>query len=218
MTVVWVVAVLLGLLFEFLFLPIRMEVCINSKKSYGYLRIFCFKKKLFPLLETANRKAKPEQSKPPEREKQDSGEGKQTVQKKRNKRNLSELIELLRLFLDPAPAFLQFVTRGVQIQKVRLIWRISSDDAAQTAILYGRACAAVVGLLPLLKRLFRLQIKQICVYPDFCNEEPAYLVSFRVQMRLYRPLLGAMRYLLAILKGKWKLANRSPASMREAKD
>lgn len=212
----WILFAILTLLASILFIPLRIDVYISSEKSSAYLRILFFKKKLFssdneekkPVKDNKKKSVKKNTSK-----RVSAGHAKAEGQQKeiKKKKNPHELIDTLRLFLDPAPKLLRFVFGGVKIQRLKFIWRISTEDASQTAILYGRACAAVSGILPLIKNIFNPEIKRIYLYPDFCTEETAYLVSFRIRTRLYRPAVGLFRYLIAIIKNKTKVANKTAA-------
>lgn len=209
MTVVlWVLAVLLGLLLLLLFCPIRLEVCINSKESFGRIHFLFFHKKLFP----SKKEAKQDSSSTPRRtgkKKQKKGFfSEENTASSKQKKGLSERIEMLRLFLDPAPELLRFVAGGIQIKKLRVIWRVSTEDAAETAILYGRACAAASGLLPILQNLFHPKIERIWIYPDFTHQTTAYLVSFQIRFRLYRILFGGIRYLGSVFKRKIQLTKK----------
>lgn len=214
LSILFAILTLLALL---LFIPLRIDISISSEKSFAYLRIFFFKKKLFSLDDEDKKtvkvnKKKSIKKKTPKRANAASVDA-ESKKKSEKKKDLHELIDTLRLFLDPAPKMLRFVFDGIKIQKLKFIWRISTEDASQTAILYGRACAAVSGILPIIKNIFNPEIKRIYLYPDFCNEKTAYLVSFRIKTRLYRPVVGLIKYLIAIIKNKIKLTNKTAASV-----
>ena len=214
----WILFTIFLLFAIMLFIPLRIDVSISSKKSSAYLRILFLEKKLFSSDDKDKKTIKVNKNKSIKKKtsKRVSAGGVEAESKQKEikkKKGPQELIDTLRLFLDPAPKLLRFVFGGVKIQRLKFIWRISTEDASQTAILYGRACAAVSGILPLIKNIFNPEIKRIYIYPDFCTEETAYLVSFRIRTRLYRPTVGLIRYLIAIIKNKTKVANKTVASV-----
>lgn len=214
----WILFIVLILLAFILFIPLRIDVSISSVKSSAYLKILFFKKKLFSSNDEKKKTVKINEKKSVKKKtsKRVSAGG---VEAEGNPKEIKkekgpqELIDTLRLFLNPAPKLLRFVFSGVKIQRLKFIWRISTEDASQTAILYGRACAAVSGILPLIKNIFSPEIKKIYIYPDFCNKETAYLISFRIRTRLYRPVVGLIKYLIAIIKNKTKVAKKTVASV-----
>ena len=57
--------------------------------------------------------------------------------------------------------------RGLRVDRLRLYAVIHSEDAAQTAIQYGAACAAVTGILPVLDSTLRIQKKDIQIDAGF---------------------------------------------------
>ena len=57
--------------------------------------------------------------------------------------------------------------RGLRVDLLRLYAVIHSEDAAQTAIQYGAACAAVTGILPVLDSTLRIQKKDIQIDAGF---------------------------------------------------
>lgn len=214
----WILFAISTLIALLLFIPLRIDVSISSEKSSTYLRILFFKKKLFSSNDEEKKTVKDNKKKSVKKKtskRVSAGRVKDEGQQKeiKRKKGPQELIDTLRLFLNPAPKLLRFVFGGVKIQRLKFIWRISTEDASQTAILYGRACAAVSGILPIIKEIFNPEIKRIYIYPDFCNEETAYLILFRIRTRLYRPVVGLIRYLIAIIKNKTKVSNKTVASV-----
>ena len=77
--------------------------------------------------------------------------------KAKNKLTVDALCQYAKLGLSACGALI----RGLRVDLLRLYAVIHSEDAAQTAIQYGAACAAVTGILPVLDSTLRIKKKDI---------------------------------------------------------
>lgn len=60
--------------------------------------------------------------------------------------------------------------RVIRIKKVQLVLPIAAEDAAQTAIQYGKMQAAVGSALGVLQNYFEIQIEKLQIIADFTGE------------------------------------------------
>ncbi len=185
--VILLVLCLLGAIPATVDVSLRMDAGFTAK-----LRLLGFSFSLFPPKEK-HPKQKHGKKKPQEEKKTSPDKRKETS----SGRDFAELLGALRSFLDPLPTFLRLLRRGIRIRKFRVIWRIATDDAADTAIAYGRACSLFYPVLAIVDGLFDLSIERIRIYPDFLHEESFYSVSFRVRIRVWRLIFGSVRYLVS---------------------
>lgn len=104
---------------------------------------------------------------------------------------LSEIAELLHLLFDVLYAFRQRLV----IERIYLRVYFGGDDAAQTAVNYGRAWAAVGALTPMLERCF--SIKERDVEPLYAPDRVK--TEFRGQIILTIRIGSAIALALSVL-------------------
>lgn len=76
--------------------------------------------------------------------------------------------------------------RSVRIRAVRLRCCVQEDDAAQTALAYGRLHTALAFAAAAVQQLFDVQVEQVSLYPDFTGQqEPQKHFSCKICARLY---------------------------------
>ena len=102
--------------------------------------------------------------------------------------------------LGPLPACIQRLLRHTKIKRVFIRIVVAEQDAAQTAISYGRTCAVVHGALAALRNFLSIQVKSIQIHPDFTAEQGSVRVSGRVEVRVGTILLCGLQYLWSYLK------------------
>lgn len=81
--------------------------------------------------------------------------------------------------------------RAITVKEFRLQMRISGDDAASTAINYGRVCAAFYPLFGAVCAGMRVRHHDVDLRPDFAEEGSAVLVDITACVSLWR-LTGAV--------------------------
>ena len=103
------------------------------------------------------------------------------------------------------------VVRNFKLYKIRLFLVVAGEDAAETAIRYGRVNAAVYGAYAAAKNFLRIGRPEIEIRPDFISGEA--LVDFEARGRLV-PLVAVWAGLRAGLTFLKKTLRRR----REAKE
>ncbi|MCL2031088.1 MAG: DUF2953 domain-containing protein [Oscillospiraceae bacterium] len=91
----------------------------------------------------------------------------------RGAEDIRELVYLLKRLM-------RRVLRVFRIGKLHLTVTVATDDAASTALWYGRAGMAAGILLPFLYRHLRVRNERIRIRPDFQSEKPSFSVWLRV--------------------------------------
>lgn len=160
---IWVLGILGGLLLV-LAIPVRVIVLWRTKSVPRVtLRWLFLKYEVFPQQE------KPEKAK-----------RKKTVQKPRKKKppkkktpiaetpeDFSKQLGLVVDLLAAAKGALGFFIRHFRFYRIRLDMIVAKEDAASTAIAYGRVNAAVYGAYAAAKNAFNLGTPEIAIRPNF---------------------------------------------------
>lgn len=87
------------------------------------------------------------------------------------KRGLSGFIDLLKGIVNASSFALKKFLKKVKVDKFSLKITVISEDAAATAINYGKICAIVYPLISSLRSFLRIMNPQIDIKPDFKNVE-----------------------------------------------
>lgn len=90
--------------------------------------------------------------------------------------------------------------RGIVVDRLEITWSIAKEDAASSAIFYGRVAAVFYPLLSLIDRNFNIKIKEINIHPDFFHDKSFFYFNFRVRIRVYKLLYIAFELLKFFLK------------------
>ena len=194
------VVLLLGLV---LFTPLLVRATREEAGLQVLLHIGPARLRLYPSGEKA----------PPEEPAADRTGEEKKEQKQRKKAGRPLTAEQIFYLLEELPPFLGRTLgrlgRRVRVEPLRVYVRLSAQDPADTAILYGRAAAAVTAALPVLRR---------CLYPDFEGLGTDWRLDVGVSLRLWDALaagLGAAGDGLRILTGMRRLAAKRTAGERE---
>lgn len=200
MTTLLILAIISALIALACFLPIKFDICLYSGGQRIYLKYGIFR---FRLIKGEKKhKKKKKVAKASHRESKQSRHA--ATPKKKNKshdkRSLTESLQLIIDFLSPLPKTIAYLQRGIQIKKLELYLSVAAEDAAQTAVDYGRYCAGISTFLPAVRNIFPLSVKAIKIVPNFYMNQTRYYIRFLVSVRFYRVFVSALRYSMSILK------------------
>ena len=134
-------------------------------------------------------------------------EGKKKKKKKPNfivslmkKEGVSGLIELLKDILRILKGLMKKITDHLVISKMDLQIAVGSEDAAQTAILYGRLCSAVYPLINLIASHVKKCRHRERIAPVFTSEKTRIMFVMKVRILPFFILSGAVQAGLRFLK------------------
>ncbi len=100
---------------------------------------------------------------------------------------------------DTAGPFLRAVLGGLRITGIRLYWPVHADDAAATALLYGKTQAWLHAGLALLDRVFWLDFKECRLDPDFTGKQAGTeYFSCKISARLLIIAVAAVKLILRL--------------------
>ena len=77
------------------------------------------------------------------------------------------------------------VAKRLTVTRFRLICRVATGDAAQTAVLYGSACAAAAALDAFVNESFKVKKQNVYIYPDFTAQKPDLYAFIKIRMFVF---------------------------------
>ena len=106
-------------------------------------------------------------------------------QKRTRKRTLSERINEFKDKVAFARNAFRIVAKRLTVTRFRLICRVATGDAAQTAVLYGSACAAAAALDAFVNECFKVKKQNVYIYPDFTAQKPELDAFVKIRMFVF---------------------------------
>lgn len=163
------------LLFTLLFLlRVKLLFSYRDERLIIKIRILCF---TFPLYPTGGKAEQPRQKK--EEENKDNA-AIRYLKEKLDWHEPGKLWELIRLVFRYVGRFLS----GVRVQKLRLHLVIAREDAAQTAIAYGKTWAIVSSVLSFLSGYIKIIKNTLDITPDFLAHRSTYEADGIIDARI----------------------------------
>lgn len=180
---------------------VKIKIDVNFKESQDIcllLKILCFKFKLFPHAAKNKTKSKNKRANKSS-DKQKNTSQKSTEKDVKKKRGFFDILNIVKICLDPLPKSLKFLGKGIKIKNLNVSWCIATDDAFETALRYGRCCSYFYAVLGSLCATFSVKIGQIRIYPDFESENPHFFASLRFEVSIGRLFITTLGYLIIII-------------------
>ncbi len=119
-----------------------------------------------------------------------------------NKKGKIEGIKFLSRLINVGISRIIWVIRKIKFRKFLLKITISSEDAANTAVIYGTVCATVYPLINLLDQNTDLTVKEVSIYTDFEKLSPEIETAIVLKTRLIYAVIAAVSLFFAYLKIK----------------
>ena len=146
-----------------------------------------------------NKNQKKEPPSQPEKSKENRNDPKQSSPSK-EKQSILDKIEMILDFIRPLPEPLKKLIQRFHVTNLRIYIRVAEEDAAETAISYGRMWGIVSGCLAVCRNILKIQLKSLRIEPDFWQQKPLTQVSGQLNLRVYAALAFILRYLWLYLK------------------
>ncbi len=194
-----VIALIIGL---FLWFPVRIGAAYGEGGTFCWLKILFWKIPLFP--SNASEKGEEEEAvKPKRRKSRKKAKAKkkdsQTDGTPKKKKSVQEWIELILIIAQSGGKIVKRFWKGFRINDLCLQIAVAGNDAAETAITYGKISAAVYSMYALASQIVTLRRTCIQIVPDFLSEESRIEVSgelfFRVGTLLAAVFSGGFFFL-----------------------
>jgi len=185
-----------------LFFPAAADIDYDTKNGLAVsARIYLFfKLKLYPRV--------PKKEKKQQKQAEQAQQAAAPAEKKgKSKHDAIELLEYARQLLPQAAKMLSVLRRTFYISIIRLRLTVSDDDAAETALKYGRANTLVWTLAGMLAASFNATPKpDIYISPDFNTQNESLSLKIRINICIFAAILiiifFAVKALAIIVKDK----------------
>ena len=198
---------LLALLAILLAVPVRLRVRYREEMSTTlwvlFVPIRLLPKKEKPEAETAD-KPKPKKKAKTDDDKQKQKK-KDVLDLKQHAKELKEngvaaavewLKEIAGYLLTAADRLLKAVTVTRLFARVD----IAGEDAAQTALTYGKLCGAVYPALGVVESKLKVKKQDVTIAPAFCAEKTQFAFDVRLKISLWRVVVAALLLLVQYIK------------------
>lgn len=197
-TWLWIVGGIL--LFFVLLLSASVRVFILADNGKVTLRIRYLFLSFNPLKQRKQKKEKKQkQPKPLENAPEQPPEGKL----KQFKQQVSQVMQLLEPLADAVKKLL----RGVRVRHFVLYLEVGKEDAAATAVEYGKLCALVYGAYGTLGNVFYIPDPDIRISTNYTEQCFRWHFSVKVKARLFLLLRIGVRFLMDLAKTKLSKEN-----------
>lgn len=182
-----VLLALLLLIAALLFLPVWVSVELRHSQLTVRLRVLFL---TFTLLPAREKKKKKEEKKPQQEKPKEEGAAKRSP----SPRFEWTASRVARLAADAA-GILKMALAALRVRQIRILLPLQGEDAADTALFYGRFSGWFYGLIATLQNFLDLEFERIELIPDFAGENK-YRTSFYCK-------IGATPFimLVVIIKG-----------------
>lgn len=163
-----IVGILLLIIVTILFIRVRVQITYSEQGFITILKIWFYKLKLPP--EKKEIKVK-DGLKEAEKEKQKLPHGK-----------LSDFLDMIKLSVDIAGRAIT----SIRIDELIADITIASDNAFQTAMMYGASAAGYGIILPILENNFKINQKKIYIEADFEADEPTIFATAHLSIAVWQ--------------------------------
>lgn len=179
MTALYIILGIIAFFIIVLSIPVVLDLeytdAVRCKVSWLFLKFT-----LYPFPEKKKKEKKPKEEtkeEKPEEKKEEKPKKENFLKTFYNNQGLSGVIELINNCVGVLKRFsVRFIKRAVIIKKFHLDIHITEDDAAATAIKYGKVCAALYPSLGFICSNMKVKDYKVNVFADYCGEKTT--VSF----------------------------------------
>ena len=200
-----VLAIILVLLFLLLILPVGAKVVYSDTGVALYIAAGPLRIQILPKRKKNKKEKEPGAKKKKKSKEPKNKDKKSKKDKKENgsvpKKKLGGQIAFFRQLLGIGLDALGCLRRKLKMNDLVLYLTVGGkqDDAAGSAILYGRAWAAVGALTPLLENTFHIGHRDIQVFLDYSHEENVIYAEACITIRIGQILWVALFYGIKVL-------------------
>lgn len=142
------------------------------------------------------KKEKPPRERPEKKAKENASSAAKPKEEKKKGGPVTDFLPLVDVALD----FLGDLRRKLRVNRLELNVTLAGDDPCDLAVNYGRACAAVEGLMPQLERLLVIRRREVHIGCDFQADQTRVYARLELTITLGRILGLAIRYGIRVLR------------------
>lgn len=173
--ILWIIVGFFALLLLLLLVPVALYVDYQKKAVTLKVRVLFIKVRVFPAKEKdpEKEKRKAERKKAKEAKRAAKTTKKQPAQQQpeeKPKRTLEQTLELVRRLVSAASPAAKFVFGRLRVRDVELVLPVHGEDAAQTALNFGRLQAVLYGIYAALQNFANITYRRLNLIPDYMNQ------------------------------------------------
>jgi hypothetical protein len=181
--VLGILAALLLLLWCPLVLTISYEEAVRAKVQYLFI--------VYPIAPPKKKKPRKEKQ-PPKKEKTEKPGKKSAIREIIDQKGLGGFLTMMRELARMAGVVLKRLCRHMVVKKFRLSVTICGEDAADTALRYGGACAVLYPAVSAIVSNTKCEHYQVEVHPAFNGEKEEIQFLFKARVALLFVLGSAL--------------------------
>lgn len=187
-----IVAGILLLLVLILITRVKLLFSYQDQLFILKIRLFGLRYQVYPTKKKADESLKKEKQ---EEHKEDSAALRYLKDKFRHQ-DPATVWRLIRMVFHYVGKFLS----GVRVQKLQIRIIVAKEDAAATAIAYGKTWAIVSGVLSFLENYIKIVKTSIDISPDFLAENDTYETNGIIDARIGHIILTILAVILALIR------------------
>lgn len=194
---VWmIIAGILLFLLVLLLLPVHLYATFQGELLVRVRYLF-LSRQLLP----AKKKKTPAKTQTADKKRKKTNEEKETPSFARmlKEDGVSAVLAYYRELAAMAATAAKKLLRTLVVDRLDVCLRIASDDPADTAVNYGRACAAVYPAQAVLETVIRVRKRTVQVVPDFLQEKGEVTFDVRVHVTPLRVIGAAIGFFIQYL-------------------
>lgn len=199
MTALIIITAIILFLLILLFLPLTVDLSYDDK--------FILKIKYAGIVFYNNSKVKKDKKAKKSQSKEDNCENKKASKKKDNfvistykQKGLLGTIKYFSNILALVLKKLWWLIKRLKFKKFKLDLSVATNDAADTAIEYGKTCAALYPVLSLLQTNINFKPQEINVRADFEKNKTEFKISVMLTTSVFNYLIMAISALMQFIK------------------
>lgn len=155
----WILGILLAVLLLLLICPVWVWLRLDYDKFSAKVQILGFKFTVYPLKEKPEKEKKePVQQEPPK---------KKAVKKRSPSKRFQLTAEKIVGLIETAGGVMHRLLRALKIRNICVLIPLEGEDAADTALFYGKFSAWFYGGIALLQNFLDMKFESIELIPDF---------------------------------------------------
>lgn len=174
-----------------------------------------FRYTLFPISDDEKKDVKKDSKKVKKGIQKEQKRANPKAEKKIEKGDIRETVFLvLDIIKSVWPPFKDLVKR-VRITALSVDITVGGEDAAETAVLYGKICAFVHGGLGALRNLMTVKVKKVNISCNFLQDHTEQTVFFKVKIRILSAIWAGLRMGWGILVNTFRRARENAVKKQE---
>lgn len=191
--------IILGIIAAIILLfSVKITVDLQYDETFElFLKVLFLKFRLLPAKEKPKKEEKPKEEKEekPKEEKKEESSGESFVAKFYREQGFDGVMQFLSDILHALNTLMgDIFKRSFVVEKLLLKMRISKQDAASTALTYGKTCAAVYPTIGYLCNNMRVRKYCADIQPDYLANDSSAAIRFVVSIRPIKLTNAVVRF------------------------